>query len=459
MARPKKYNADYFPHNNDMRNDRRCKALRSKFNLEGYAVFVMLLETLTGANHFQIENNKMELELIAGDIDIDSKKLNAILEYLIKIGLLVQEGDLISSPMLNDLKNILNDLREKDRGRKTNPTENTTKENDLKENGVFQSENPVIQSENTQSKVKESKVNKRKENESKEKGNKENQPPIILNDFSKKEKTGNAVSENEYSEKGLPKEKSSAKKESIAREALPLCKHLFEKFAPLYVWEAKDREQLAMLLQKICITKPNLENENELAEAFHSFIQKLPEYWRTKKFTIPNLNFNYNEIVSEIRAKNISEKEKKQTARQPTVHKQPEVKREPTPEEKQEIKKNFIHSICETFQKFVQTGEHGFMPLWVMHNTLVEEKILKLTEKKLSLYRKQAIDERKVELSRPKHPSEARAFNSILENFGKGIENGDEKNRIEMTVKNLAVQGLFEELKKNKTDIKTLFNQ
>ena len=123
MARPKKYNADYFPHNNDMRNDRRCKALRSKFNLEGYAVFVMLLETLTGANHFQIEDNKMELELIAGDIDIDSKKLNAILEYLVKLGLLVKDGDLISSPMLNDLKNILNDIREKDRGRKINVSE------------------------------------------------------------------------------------------------------------------------------------------------------------------------------------------------------------------------------------------------------------------------------------------------------------------------------------------------
>jgi hypothetical protein len=180
MARPKKYNADYFPHDNDMRNDRRCKALRSKFNLEGYAVFVMLLETLTGANHFQIEDNKMELELIAGDIDIDSKKLNAILEYLVKLGLLVKEGDLISSPMLNDLKNILNDIREKDRGRKINVSENPTKENDIKENEVIQSENKVFQTENAQSKVKESKVNKRKENEIKEKGGKGISPPIFL---------------------------------------------------------------------------------------------------------------------------------------------------------------------------------------------------------------------------------------------------------------------------------------
>src|SRR3954464_15805875 len=126
MARPIKNNADYFPHNNSLRNDRRCKALRSKFNLEGYAVFIMLLEILTNANHFQFENNKMEMELIAGDIDIDSTKLNAILDYLIKLGLLVKEGDLIKAPILEELKKILSDIREKDRRRKT---ENPTKEN------------------------------------------------------------------------------------------------------------------------------------------------------------------------------------------------------------------------------------------------------------------------------------------------------------------------------------------
>lgn len=458
MARPKKYNADYFPHNNDMRNDRRCKALRSKFNLEGYAVFVMLLEALTGANHFQIEDNKMELELIAGDIDIDSKKLNAILEYLVKLGLLVKEGDLISSPMLNDLKNILNDIREKDRGRKTNVLENPIKENDLKENEVIQSENKVIQTENAQSKVKESKVNKRKENEIKEKGDKGISPPIFLNNFSFSEK--GSTNDPLNSEKEEPKEKSSAKKESITPQDVKLCKQVFERFAPMYVWEGKDNEQLVLLLKKILITKPDLQNETQLADAFLSLIQKLPEYWRTKKFTIPNLCNNYNEIVSEIRANNQNVKGKKQTSNyKPIVPKQPEIKREPTPEEKQKIRTDFIKSICESYEKFVATGEHGYVPMWVMHDTLIEEKVLKLTEKKRGQYRIQAIEARKTELSKPQHPSEYRTFRAILENFSSEMEKGNEKNRIDMAVKTLAVQGLFNELKKKEIDIKTLFNQ
>jgi hypothetical protein len=458
MARPKKYNADYFPHNNDMRNDRRCKALRSKFNLEGYAVFVMLLETLTGANHFQIEDNKMELELIAGDIDIDSKKLNAILEYLVKLGLLVKEGDLISSPMLNDLKNILNDIREKDRGRKINVSENPSKENDIKENEVIQSENEVIQTENTQSKVKESKVNKRKENEIKEKGDKGILPPIFLNNFSSSENT--TAKQTLNSEKEIPKEKSSAKKESITQQDVKLCKQVFEKFAPSYVWESKDNEQLVLLLKKILITKPDLQNENQLADAFLSLIQKLPEYWRTKKFTIPNLCNNYNEIVSEIRANNQNSKGKKQTAiYKPLVQRPPEIKREPTPEERKKIRQDFIKSIIENYEKYAETGEYGYLPVWIMYDTLVEEKVLKLTAKKLEAYRNKAIEQRKSELQKPQHQHEARTFRGILENFEEQLNKGNEKHRIEINTKILAVKGLFEELKKNKTDIKTLFNQ
>jgi hypothetical protein len=34
MARPLKNNADYFPHDNDMRNDEKILALRRKFGLE-----------------------------------------------------------------------------------------------------------------------------------------------------------------------------------------------------------------------------------------------------------------------------------------------------------------------------------------------------------------------------------------------------------------------------------------
>ena len=460
MARPQKNNADYFPHDNDMRNDRRCKALRSKFNLEGYAVFVMLLETLTGASHFQIEDNKMELELIAGDIDIDSKKLNAILEYLIKLGLLVKQGDLISSPMLNDLKNILNDIREKDRGRKIIPSENPIKENSTKENEVFHTENEVFQSENTQSKVKESKEKKRKENKIKEKGNKENSSPIFFNDFSfsQKIKTETGINPTSNNQKEIPQEKSSAKKETLSVECLEQCQKHFLKQAPFYAWENKDSEQLVFILQKIVQTKPSVQTEQDVVESFCSLLAKLPEYWRTKKFTISNLNFNYNEIVNEIRTKNLTTKGIKQTVSyKPPIQKPPEKPIEKTPEEKKKIRIDFINSICDSYQKFTTSGERGYVPYWVMFELLVDEKILNMTDELKEKYRSQAIDERKRELSKPAHQYEARIFKNILENFSSQLEKGDEKHKIEIAIKNLAVKGLFEELKNTKTDIKTMF--
>ena len=63
MARPIKNNMDYFPHDNKMRNDRKIKALRAKYGLEGYAVYNMLLETLCEAELLIIRWNETEIEL------------------------------------------------------------------------------------------------------------------------------------------------------------------------------------------------------------------------------------------------------------------------------------------------------------------------------------------------------------------------------------------------------------
>jgi hypothetical protein len=445
MARLIKNNADYFSHDNDMRDDERIKAVRRKFSHIGYSTWNMLLERLCRAENFKIEYNEDSIDIMAGDFSIEPEQLKEIIDYLIKLKLIIQEGEIIySQTMITRFEGLFR-KRKRDSDRLSLTI--TTDEN-------------IIADDNAQSKVKDSKGNKRKENEIKEKGNKENQPPIFFNSFSSFEnnKNTNEINTTQGNEIAQ-KEKSSAKKENFIEAALPLCKELFEKFAPQYVWENKDHEQLAMLLQKICITKPELKHESELAEAFYSFIQKLPEYWRTKKFTIPNLNYNYNEIVSEIRANKNSTQGKKQIVKQIISPRQPEIKRELTPEEKLKIRTDFIKSICEAYEKFVATGEHGYLPMWVMHDTLIEEKVLKLTEKKLAQYRTQALDARKAELSKPKHPSESRTFRAILENFNEEMEKGNEKNRIDIAVKNLVVQGLFNELKKKQTDIKTLFKK
>ncbi|HTA62597.1 MAG TPA: DUF4373 domain-containing protein, partial [Bacteroidia bacterium] len=345
MSRPIKNNADYFPHNCDLRNDRRCRALRSKFNLEGYAIFIMLLEILTNANHFQIESKAMEIELIAGDMDVDAAKLQAIIQYLLQLGLLVQENECFSSPILADLKTILQDVRSRDRKRKSADNGVFHAENSPVKD-IFQTDNPkantVFPLENTQSKVKE-----RKAKEIKGKGNTENHPPIFF------------ISENSIQENIL------------------LAKNIFSTHAPHYVWEKADEENLFFLLQKLIVGKPPLQSTEQLTQALENFIQKLPAYWRTKKFTLPHLNKNFNEIISEIGANTQSTQAKTQTTK-PIIPQRNEEKKELTPQEKIQVRNKMLQAISDSYEKFVATGHHGYLPLHVMYGTLVNEKVLKL---------------------------------------------------------------------------------
>jgi len=161
MARPKKLNLDYFSHDREMRNNRKIKALRSKFGLEGYAIFNMLIETLAEKDLLQINYNPKELELLAGDFNIPSEKLAEIIEYLIYLELLKLDKNHLFCPSLDKRSKVvfdkrmefLEDLRQKNR--------------------VSAPETGVSVIKSTQSKVKYSKVNKIKEKE------KENQ--LIIN--------------------------------------------------------------------------------------------------------------------------------------------------------------------------------------------------------------------------------------------------------------------------------------
>lgn len=82
MARPKKDNADYFPHDASMRDDSRVKALRKKFGqLEGYALYCMLIEYLSHKNYFTVKLTDVEYEVIAGDFGVDVERLKEFINY------------------------------------------------------------------------------------------------------------------------------------------------------------------------------------------------------------------------------------------------------------------------------------------------------------------------------------------------------------------------------------------
>lgn len=160
MPRPIKLNADYFPHDADMRNDPRIKALRRKFGIEGYGVYAMLLEFLTDADYFEFKNDALTLEIIAGDFDIETDKLTSILQYCFQLDLfqMDEKTSIISCKSLDKRLEPLLSKRKRDR-------------------------NVVIDSDNTQSKVKESKVKKRKVKESKEESLRACDLPFVSEEF------------------------------------------------------------------------------------------------------------------------------------------------------------------------------------------------------------------------------------------------------------------------------------
>lgn len=85
MARPRKNNADWFSHDTDLRDNLKIKAVRAKYGLEGYAIFVMLLEVLADADNFILEENDFQIEMLAGDFRIDSAILAEMIDYIVNI--------------------------------------------------------------------------------------------------------------------------------------------------------------------------------------------------------------------------------------------------------------------------------------------------------------------------------------------------------------------------------------
>ena len=95
MARPIKNSCDYFSHDNDMRNHRKIKSLRNKFGMNGYGIWVMLLEYLTGIDGNEFEYTDFELELIAGDFGVSVTEIREVVSYCILLELLFNNNGFI----------------------------------------------------------------------------------------------------------------------------------------------------------------------------------------------------------------------------------------------------------------------------------------------------------------------------------------------------------------------------
>lgn len=132
-----------------MRNNRKVKALRAKFGLQGYAVWAMMLECLTDESGFALEWDEANCELIAGDFGLDADQLRPMVEYMIKIGLLHLDGLRLSSKAHKARMQFVIDDRERKRSWKEQQKQPRFP--------IVDGENGIVDGENAQSKVKERK--------------------------------------------------------------------------------------------------------------------------------------------------------------------------------------------------------------------------------------------------------------------------------------------------------------
>lgn len=164
MARPRKNDADYFPHDNDMRNNLKVKAVRQRHGLEGYAVWCMLIETLTGSDNFTIEVDELTVEMLAGDYGLSAETLSEMLESFRRLKLINYTENKICAPgLLERMEPLLSDRQRKREWAEKNLAKKDVESHQNGGNsGLKPKEKGFSTSKTPESKVKESKVNNTK---------------------------------------------------------------------------------------------------------------------------------------------------------------------------------------------------------------------------------------------------------------------------------------------------------
>lgn len=172
MARPRKENADYFSHDAGMRDDPKIKAVRNRYGFKGYAVWCYLLEVLTDADHFQIEWDDMQRELLAADFCLEGggEELGEMVEYFRRLKLLrLDENGILRCVNLEKrLDGVVQDRKRKREWIEKRWKDSTEKLLNSNVSEVLDRNNEVLDRNNgvldVQNHTKESKVKESKDN-------------------------------------------------------------------------------------------------------------------------------------------------------------------------------------------------------------------------------------------------------------------------------------------------------
>lgn len=117
MRTLQKHNMDHFPHHHRMWSNRKITALRSRFGIEGYAIWNLLLETLCESQDFRLRVEETDLELLAAYWDQDVGHLKDVFLYLERLGLVELVEGYLRAPSL--IRRLQPKLRERERKRRS----------------------------------------------------------------------------------------------------------------------------------------------------------------------------------------------------------------------------------------------------------------------------------------------------------------------------------------------------
>lgn len=85
MARPERYDVDYFPHY--VNHGRKMFYMRDKFGNDGYAVWFMILEHLGKAKYHYLDlKDKLQIKFLSVELKVSEEVLIEIIENLVELG-------------------------------------------------------------------------------------------------------------------------------------------------------------------------------------------------------------------------------------------------------------------------------------------------------------------------------------------------------------------------------------
>lgn len=113
MGRPKKNNADWFPHSRELLNTPRIKMMINEFGLLGYGFYCAILEILCENESIKIKKDDDLIPLLASNLSLSEEDTEKMLNYSIKRKLLQEtKEEIYSEELIADLKPLF-DKREK----------------------------------------------------------------------------------------------------------------------------------------------------------------------------------------------------------------------------------------------------------------------------------------------------------------------------------------------------------